>query len=198
MTEPANGGLPEAAAKHVSGDDGAPHARIARLILSDDDSDLSGLASRAPLIDEVGAGPEGERGDGSAVDAPNASPRSWGFDVAEINRSYALAIWGGKAVVVNEQPAGPINDRVRVMSFESMNSWFANRLTEIIGAPMGRSSQLPGRRHGTSTVIAGNTMGSNSFRTQTGRRARRIISICGGALALPHRRREVGDGLKII
>jgi hypothetical protein len=36
--------------------------------------------------------------------------------------------------VVNEQPSGPVNDRVRVMSFESMNSWFANRYTEIVGS----------------------------------------------------------------
>lgn len=68
------------------------------------------------------------------TEALAASPRSWGFDVAEINRSYALAIWGGKAVVVNEQPSGPVNDRVRVMSLESMNSWFANRYTEIVGS----------------------------------------------------------------
>ena len=71
---------------------------------------------------------------GAPVEAEPASPRSWGFDVEEINRSYALAIWGGKAVVVNEQPTGPVSDRVRVMSFESMNSWFANRYTEIIGS----------------------------------------------------------------
>lgn len=67
------------------------------------------------------------------MDAPDASPRAWGFDVEEINRSYALAIWGGKALVVNEQPQGPVNDRVRLMSFESMNSWFANRYTEVVG-----------------------------------------------------------------
>lgn len=71
---------------------------------------------------------------GEAIGAESTSPRAWGFDVEEINRSYALAIWGGKAVVVNEQPTGPINDRVRVMSVESMNSWFANRYTEIVGS----------------------------------------------------------------
>ena len=71
---------------------------------------------------------------GEAAGAARTSPRAWGFDVEEINRSYALAIWGGKAVVVNEQPAGPVNDRVRVMSVEFMNSWFANRYTEIVGS----------------------------------------------------------------
>ncbi|MEY9607012.1 hypothetical protein ABIF74_011765 [Bradyrhizobium japonicum] len=78
-----------------------------------------------------GAGPQGV---GEGAGAENASPRAWGFDVQEINLSYALAIWGGKAVVINEQPAGPVNDRVRVMSVESMNSWFANRFTEIVGS----------------------------------------------------------------
>jgi hypothetical protein len=80
-------------------------------------------------FDEAGA--EGVR---EAAGAENAFPRAWDFDVEEINRSYALAIWGGKAVVVNEQPSGPVNDRVRVMSVESMNSWFANRFTEIVGS----------------------------------------------------------------
>jgi hypothetical protein len=69
-------------------------------------------------------------GGGTAGEPPEPN----GFDIAEINRSYALAIWGGKAVVVNEQPHGPVNDRVRVMSFDSMNSWFANRYTEMRGA----------------------------------------------------------------
>lgn len=77
---------------------------------------------------------EGPDGASEPIERESMSPRCWGFDVAEINRSYALAIWGGKAVVVNEQPAGPINDRIRVMSFESMNSWFANRHTEIVGS----------------------------------------------------------------
>ncbi|RXG87348.1 hypothetical protein EAS62_36010 [Bradyrhizobium zhanjiangense] len=81
--------------------------------------------------DDLGAPVEGG---GEAQDVQSASLRSWGFDVEEINRSYALAIWGGKAVVVNEQPSGPVNDRVRVMMFESMNSWFGNRFTEMVGS----------------------------------------------------------------
>lgn len=63
-----------------------------------------------------------------------AEPNGRGFDVHEVNESYALAIWGGKAVVVNEQPAGPVNDRVRVLSLEALKSWFGNRFTEIRGA----------------------------------------------------------------
>lgn len=34
---------------------------------------------------------------------------------------------------MNEQPHGPVNDRVRLMTFASMNSWFANRPTEVVG-----------------------------------------------------------------
>lgn len=86
--------------------------RIAALINSDDEADVLGVVAGSDIT----------------------SPRSWGFDVAEINRNYALAIWGGKAIVVNEQPTGPVNDRVRVMSVESMNSWFANRVTEVAGS----------------------------------------------------------------
>jgi len=73
-------------------------------------------------------------GAGETADPENASPRAWGFDMEEMNRSYALVVWGGKTVVVNEQPLAPINDRVRVMSFESMHSWFANRFTETVGS----------------------------------------------------------------
>jgi hypothetical protein len=79
-----------------------PNEKIAAMIEAGDDTLNVGVADR----------------DSEAVETENASPRAWGFDVEEINRSYALAIWGGKAVVVNEQPSGPVNDRVRVMSFE--------------------------------------------------------------------------------
>ncbi len=133
------------------------------MIESDDASDLSGFATYAPhpvegdttcggwgdenvdFADDdtsdsdtcarpAGAAPEGELdGCRTAGETPTASPRSWGFDVEEINRSYALVIFGGKAMVVNEQPHGPINDRWRMMPFETMNSWFANRVTEIEG-----------------------------------------------------------------
>jgi hypothetical protein len=145
MTDISNGGLPGAAARPVRAEgsgqdfndalattpaelianwieskDMEPHERILAIVESDDD--------------ELAVSREGEQGGRDAVHTPQVSPRSWGFDVEELNRSYALAIWGGKAVVVNEQPAGPVNDRVRVMSFESMNSWFANKHTEVVGS----------------------------------------------------------------
>lgn len=101
------------------GASGARH--VADLIESGDD-DIAALASTAIHPPE------------DAQDERSASPCSWGFSVTEINRNHALAIWGGKAVVVNERPDGPINDRVRVMSFDSMDSWFANRITQVQGA----------------------------------------------------------------
>jgi hypothetical protein len=130
MTEIENGGLPEAAAKPVSGTTPLPPAeRLARLIGADDDSDVSGPAPAA------GAAPEREQdGDAVAVDEPNASPRSWGFDVEEINRDHALVNWGGKAAVLKERRHGPVNDRVQAMTFDSMNLLFANCPTEVTGA----------------------------------------------------------------
>jgi len=112
MTETENGGLPGAAANRVGRDfndmlieDG--HEAIVDLLESDSDADLIGVGAPA-----AGADPDEEHSsDKNAEHPPSASPRSWGFDVKEINRSYALAIWGGKAVVVNEQPSGPVNDR---------------------------------------------------------------------------------------
>jgi hypothetical protein len=37
-----------------------------------------------------------------------------------MNRSYAAVVWAGKTVVVNEQAAGAVNDRVRVMTFRAV------------------------------------------------------------------------------
>ena len=96
MTEIANGALPESAAKFRGRDfndmlrEDGPEA-VCAVLESDSPADLVGA-----YLSEGAAPSEGELGDGSAVDAPNTSPRSWGFDVAEINRSYALAIFGGR------------------------------------------------------------------------------------------------------
>lgn len=73
--------------------------------------------SKAPSVAEGGGGDE--------------KPPSSSFDINEFNRSFAFVIWGGKAVVVNEQPSGPINDRVRLLSFDSVNQWYANKYTEV-------------------------------------------------------------------
>lgn len=73
---------------------------------------------------------EGAEGE---VEQPQA-PRAWGYDVDAINRDYSLVLWGGKAVVVKEQPDGPIEDRVRVLSIDAFDHWHANRFTEVVGA----------------------------------------------------------------
>ncbi|MDT3684135.1 MAG: DUF5906 domain-containing protein [Pseudorhodoplanes sp.] len=74
-----------------------------------------------------------ERPSAAESDAP-ATPRAMGFDVAEINREHALVLMGSKAVVVKEQPAGPIEDRVRVLSIEAFRAWYSNRPTEVVGS----------------------------------------------------------------
>jgi hypothetical protein len=66
--------------------------------------------------------------------AAESGPRAWGYDVEVINQEYALVLWGGRAVVVRERPDGPIEDRVRVLSVEAFDQWFANRFTEIVTA----------------------------------------------------------------
>lgn len=80
-------------------------------------------SATGPAPDEVTPPAESEQG-----------PRAWGYDAEAINRDYALVLWGGRAVVVKEQPDGPIEDRVRVLSVEAFDQWFANRFTEVIAA----------------------------------------------------------------
>ncbi|MCK1367298.1 primase-helicase family protein [Bradyrhizobium sp. 62] len=144
MDRTENDGLPEAAAKPVRAEgrghglNDAPVTTPAELIANWIESrDIPPQERILTIVesgdDEPAPSVGREQSDKSAVHTPYASPRSWGFDVEEVNRSYALAIWGGKALVVNEQPHGPVNDRVRLMTFESMNSWFANRQTEVMG-----------------------------------------------------------------
>jgi hypothetical protein len=95
-------------------------------------ADTEGAEAIAALVDAVGESapiaPE------AAPDEGESGPRAWGYDAEAINRDYALVLWGGRAVVVKEQPAGPIEDRVRVLSVEAFDQWFANRFTEVIAA----------------------------------------------------------------
>jgi hypothetical protein len=61
-----------------------PHEVIAGMIESGDDS--------------LGAGDDR---DSEAVEAGNTSPRLWGFDVEEINRSYAACASGAGVTVAS-------------------------------------------------------------------------------------------------
>lgn len=88
-------------------------SQIAAIIDNDDDAEL------APAEGDV---------------ASPASPRSWGFDVENINENYALTLWGSKAIVVNTQSDAPPKERIRLLTLEAMNSWFGNKFTETVGA----------------------------------------------------------------
>ncbi|MHC2282148.1 hypothetical protein ACVME8_008791 [Bradyrhizobium diazoefficiens] len=144
MTETGNGGLHRPAEERVRANSGAgqnfnevhrsgfDHTQIANMVDHGDEPLREWIAahiSSNDANDKIGIDP--------VLNRPTKALRSWGFDVEELNRSYALVILGGKAMVVNEQPFGPANDRVRFLPFEAMNSWFGNKFTEIV-LPDGR------------------------------------------------------------
>src|SRR5262245_50283990 len=79
------------------------YKQIAQLI--DDDED----AAVPPAI---------EGGEAGALPAPGAD-----YDVEKINRDHSLVLMGAHALVVKEQAAGPMEDRLRfitVTAFETM------------------------------------------------------------------------------
>ena len=61
-------------------------------------------------------------------------PRPLGFDAERMNEEWALVLMGSKAVIVHEQPDGPIEDRLRIISIDAFKAWFANRFTESVNA----------------------------------------------------------------
>lgn len=114
-----------------------------RLSTRNDDNEIVRILDTAvPIVgpavphhfDEMSDAETATRDDASAP----AKPRALGFDVEAINQDYALVLAGAKAVVVKEQPSGPIEDRVRMISLEAFNAWFANCPTEYL-APDGQS-----------------------------------------------------------
>jgi hypothetical protein len=98
--------------------------------LVDGDGDAARIAPEVTQESSIGAPADAD----AAIDESAPSPRAWGYDAEEINRDHALVLWGGRAVVVKEQPDGPIEDRVRVLSVEAFDQWFANRFTEVVAA----------------------------------------------------------------
>lgn len=68
--------------------------------------------------------------DGPAAPAPEA--RDCGFRVEAINREYAVVLVGSKAVVMQERPDGPIENRLRLLTIDGFNHWLANTYTEVI------------------------------------------------------------------
>lgn len=61
-------------------------------------------------------------------------PRAWGFDVETINREFALVLLGSRAIVVKEQRDASAVDRIRFLSLDAFQAWFANKTTEILTA----------------------------------------------------------------
>lgn len=89
------------------------------------------------IVDAIeGAGPH--RGANDEIpdesDSGRAELKTGGFDVDDLNRQHSLVLMGSKAVVVKERPDGPIEDRVRVLTIDALNAWFANKKTEIEGS----------------------------------------------------------------
>lgn len=143
MNDNANGGLCEAAALPVF-DNVPPHEAIARMFDVDGEADASGFVAYAPhpaetadqsdISSRYGFDDEGDDLDPLVGDDDDREPLARGFDVEKLNGDYAVVNWGGKVVVAKEQPYGPLQDRIRVMTVESMNTWFANTCTEIRGS----------------------------------------------------------------
>lgn len=56
------------------------------------------------------------------------------YDVDAINKDHAVVLVGTRAMIVVENPKGPIQDRVRLMRPDSLQLWFANRFTWVPGS----------------------------------------------------------------
>lgn len=69
--------------------------------------------------------------DTSEDDAPPRG-RAMGYSTDDMNAEWALVLMGSKAVVVREQTAGPIEDRLRIISVDAFKQWFSNRFTETV------------------------------------------------------------------
>ncbi|GJD51101.1 hypothetical protein OPKNFCMD_3852 [Methylobacterium crusticola] len=112
--------------------------------MSDDPKDrIAGAFASASVLSEHEAVPglqepldEGDDGDSDAPvsedgDGP-ADPRPMGFDLGAMNREYALVLMGSKAVIMQQQEGGPIEDRVKLLTLDAFRAWFMNRPTEIL------------------------------------------------------------------
>ncbi|MFG1238021.1 primase-helicase family protein [Xanthobacter autotrophicus DSM 597] len=113
----------------------------------------AGLSQPDPAVPGEGAAPDfaaeapapaADDGDGGVDDGRTwqegeevRGARPLGFDVDDMNDSYALVLMGSKAVVAKEQPSGPVEDRLRIVALDAFMSWFANTYTEVV-APDGK------------------------------------------------------------
>lgn len=80
-----------------------------------------------------GAALVAEAMDARESEAESAGPRDCGFDVEVMNGEWCLVLMGSKAVIVREQVAGPIEDRLRILGLDAFGAWFSNTYTEVRG-----------------------------------------------------------------
>lgn len=103
-------------------DDGSPVLADAMVI-------LHGGASAIPTVTE-----NREQGAKAVGEAVPAEPRDLGYDVDAMNRRHALVMIGSKAVVMDQNPLAPIEEKLTFRTIEAFNAWYANRWTEVLGA----------------------------------------------------------------
>src|SRR5262249_6988625 len=77
---------------------------------------------------------DGAGAEAKGTDAELFKPRTFGFDVGEMNRHYSLVLLGSQAVVFIEEENAPVQHQRRFLSVEAFNKWLANKWTERVGA----------------------------------------------------------------
>ena len=90
---------------------------------------IARIVETAPVVGDPngnGAYPNGHHGQTELF-----PPLKREFDVEDLNRSFAVVLMGSKAVILQEQPSGPIEDRVRILAVDAFQVWLRNRFTEI-------------------------------------------------------------------
>lgn len=106
---------------------------------------VEGLAPAAPAAPAPAADPVAEEAPAAAKPRRKRKPaadteeddvpprgRAMGYSTEEMNAEWALVLMGSKAVMVREQGAGPIEDRLRIISVDAFRQWFSNRFTETV------------------------------------------------------------------
>lgn len=54
-----------------------------------------------------------------------------GYDVERMNERYALVLVGSKAVVMEENPTAPIEERHALRTLEAFGTWHSNKFTQV-------------------------------------------------------------------
>ena len=77
---------------------------------------------------------EGGGDEAASEDAGPVEARAMGYSVEAMNTRHALVLVGSKAVVMDENPTAPIEEKHVFRTLEAFGSWYANKPTEIIGS----------------------------------------------------------------